>query len=179
MYILCQQTSPKRWFGNRTITSNCDVTISAHQMHMTTLCHWMKPPHEDFLRTPLAYNMSKTFFQGRRKFLQGGEALTLVAGLVTRLGMQTSHCRPDWYMGMYSGRRLVHFLLDNLKSSLVCLDNSAWEFDWCLGKLSDKQCLDNRKGTQQHAGADKGRLKRQILHPSAVKINCKSFFQVA
>jgi len=74
---------------------------------------------------------------------------------------------------------LVRFLLDNLKSSLVGLDNSAWEFDWCLGKLLDKQCLDNLKGTQQHAEADKGRLKGQILHPSAVKINCKSFFQVA
>jgi len=30
-----------------------DVTISAHQIQMTTLCHWMKPPHENFLRTPL------------------------------------------------------------------------------------------------------------------------------
>jgi len=39
--------------------------------------------------------------------------------------------------------------------------------------------LDNLKGTQQHAGADKGRLKGQILHPSAVKTNCKSFFEVA
>jgi len=53
MCILCQQTSPKRWFGNRTITSFCDVTNSAHQIQMTTLCRWMKPPHEKFLRTPL------------------------------------------------------------------------------------------------------------------------------
>ena len=30
MCILCQQTSPKRWFGNRTMTSFCDVTNSAH-----------------------------------------------------------------------------------------------------------------------------------------------------
>jgi len=79
-------------------------------------------------------------------------------------------------MGMYSERRLVRFLLDIFKSSLVGLDNSAWEFNWCLERLLDKRCLDNRKGTQQHAGADKGRLKGQILHPSAVKINCKSFF---
>jgi len=43
MCILCQQTSPKRWFGNRAMTSNCDVTISAHQIKMTTLCHWMNP----------------------------------------------------------------------------------------------------------------------------------------
>jgi len=41
---LCQQTSPKRWFGNRTMTSFCDVTNSAHQIQMTILCRWMKPP---------------------------------------------------------------------------------------------------------------------------------------
>jgi len=34
---LCQQTSPKRWFGNMEMTSNCDVTNSAHQMQMTTM----------------------------------------------------------------------------------------------------------------------------------------------
>jgi len=39
--------------------------------------------------------------------------------------------------------------------------------------------LNNRKGTQQHAGADKGRLKGQILHSSAVKIYCRSFCEVA
>jgi len=44
MCILCQQTSTKRWFGNRTMTSFRDVTNSAHQMQMTTLCRWMKPP---------------------------------------------------------------------------------------------------------------------------------------
>jgi len=43
MCILCQQTSPKHWFGNRTMTSFCAVTNSAHQMQMTTLCRWMKP----------------------------------------------------------------------------------------------------------------------------------------
>jgi len=53
MCILCQQTSPKRWFRNRTMTSFCDVTNSAHQIQMTTLCHWMKTPHEKFLRKPL------------------------------------------------------------------------------------------------------------------------------
>jgi len=42
--ILCQRTSLKRWFGNRTMTSNCNVTNSAQQIQMTTLCHWMKPP---------------------------------------------------------------------------------------------------------------------------------------
>ena len=78
-------------------------------------------------------------------------------------------------MGMHSERRLARFLLDFLKSSLVGLDNSVWEFDSCL----EKRCLDNRKGTQQPAGADKGRLKGQILHPSAVKIYCRSFCEVA
>ena len=41
-----------------------------------------------------------------------------------------------------------------------------------LGKVLDKRYVDNRKGTQQHPGADKGKLKGYILHPSAVKINC-------
>jgi len=35
------------------MTSNCDVTKSAHQMQMTTICHRMKRPHENFQRTPL------------------------------------------------------------------------------------------------------------------------------
>ena len=48
-------------------------------------------------------------------------------------------------MGMYSERRLVRFLLDILKSSQVGLDKSAWELDWCLERLLDKRCLDNRK----------------------------------
>jgi len=46
--ILCQQTSPKRWFGNRTMTSFCDVTNSAHQIQMTTLCRWMNSPMKSF-----------------------------------------------------------------------------------------------------------------------------------
>ena len=61
-----------------------------------------------------AYNMPMKFFQGGSKFFQEGEALPLVTGLVTRsLGMQKSHCRPrlDWYMGLYSERLLVRFLL--------------------------------------------------------------------
>ena len=77
-----------------------------------------------------AYNMSKTFLQGGRVFFQWGETLLLVTALVTTgLGMQTSHCRPDCYMGMYSGRFLVRFLFHILKSSLIGLDNPAWEFD--------------------------------------------------
>ena len=127
-----------------------------------------------------AYNMSKTFFQVERKFFQGREALLLVTDLVARwLGMQTSHQRQDRYMGMYSERLLVRFLLDILKSSLVGLDNSAWEFVWFWERLSNKRCLVKRKGTQQHAGADKGRLKEYIIYPSAVKINCKSSCEVA
>jgi len=42
--ILCSHTSPKRWFGNMNMTSNCDVTNSTHQIQMTTICHWMSPP---------------------------------------------------------------------------------------------------------------------------------------
>jgi len=46
--ILCQQTSPKRWFVNMNMTSNRDVTNSAHQIQMTTICHWMNPPRKNF-----------------------------------------------------------------------------------------------------------------------------------
>jgi len=57
-----------------------------------------------------AYDMSKTFFQEKEKFLHGGKALPLVTGLVTiLLGMETSHCRLDWYMGMCVERRFVFF----------------------------------------------------------------------
>jgi len=35
--LLCQQTSPKRWFGNVEMTSNSDVTNSANQIQMTTI----------------------------------------------------------------------------------------------------------------------------------------------
>ena len=43
----------KTLFGKINMTSNCDVTNNAHQIQMTTTCHWMKPPHESFLRTQL------------------------------------------------------------------------------------------------------------------------------
>ena len=49
--LLCQQTSPKRWMGNVKMASDCEVTKSAYQVQMTTICHWMKPAHENFLRT--------------------------------------------------------------------------------------------------------------------------------
>jgi len=52
-YELCQQTSPKRWLGSRNMTLNSDVTNSPHQIQMTTIRHWINPPHENFLRTPL------------------------------------------------------------------------------------------------------------------------------
>jgi len=31
-------------FGNFNMTSNCDVKNSAHQIQITTICHWMEPP---------------------------------------------------------------------------------------------------------------------------------------
>ena len=43
------------------VTSNCDVTNSAHQMQMTTIWPWTKTPHENFLRTPL--NTRLRFFR--------------------------------------------------------------------------------------------------------------------
>jgi len=36
--------------------SNRDVTNIAHQIQMTTTCHGMKPPNENFLRTLLLHN---------------------------------------------------------------------------------------------------------------------------
>jgi len=79
MCILCQQTSPKRWFGNRTMTSNCDVTNSAHQIQMTTLCHWMNPPMKSFcvrhwmnakqgLMPPIPSKFHKSFQSRRQAF---------------------------------------------------------------------------------------------------------------
>jgi len=66
-----------------------------------------------------------------------------------------------------------------MKSSRAGLDNFAQEFDWYWGRLLDQRCLDNQIGAQRHAGADKGRFKGYIIHPSAVKIICKSFCEVA
>jgi len=57
-------------------------------------------------------------------------------------------------MDMHSERLLVRFLLDTLKSSLVPLDNSAWEFDWRWESVLDQRCLDNQKGTQKYVGDD-------------------------
>ena len=37
--MLCQQTSPKRWFANVNMTSYCDVTKSAFSVLMTTIRH--------------------------------------------------------------------------------------------------------------------------------------------
>ena len=42
--LLCQGSSPKRWFGNMEMASNCDVTNSEHQMQMTTTWPWTKTP---------------------------------------------------------------------------------------------------------------------------------------
>jgi len=33
--------------------SNCDVTNSALQIQMATMCYSVKPPHENFQRMPL------------------------------------------------------------------------------------------------------------------------------
>ena len=35
------------------MTSHCDVTNSENQIQMAAMYHWMKPPQENFLRTPL------------------------------------------------------------------------------------------------------------------------------
>jgi len=58
-YAYYVNKQPKRWFGNMEITSICDVTNSAHQIQMTTVWPWTKPPHENFLRTPLRTRWGK------------------------------------------------------------------------------------------------------------------------
>jgi len=37
--MLCQQTSPKRWFANVNMTSRCDVASSVYTVTMTTIRH--------------------------------------------------------------------------------------------------------------------------------------------
>jgi len=37
--MLCQQTSPKRWFANVNMTSYCDITNSLYPVTMTTIRH--------------------------------------------------------------------------------------------------------------------------------------------
>jgi len=73
-------------------------------------------------------------------------------------------------MFMYSERLLARFLLDILKS-LVGLDILLGTLIH-VGKGIRQSIFGQSKGTQQHARADKGRLKGYILHPSVVKINC-------
>ena len=46
--ILCKKTSPKLWFGNMNMTSNCDVANSPYKIQITIMCHWMKPPTKIF-----------------------------------------------------------------------------------------------------------------------------------
>jgi len=121
-----------------------------------------------------AYNMSKTFFSGWRKLFQWGEALLLVMDLVTMIRYAGITLQARLLYG-YVFRKISGFLFDILKSSLIGLDNSAWKFDWCWESVLDKRCSDNRKGTQQLARADKGRLIGYIIQPLAVKIDCKSF----
>jgi len=39
IYMLCNQTSPKRWLANMNTTSYCDVTNSVYPVTMTTIRH--------------------------------------------------------------------------------------------------------------------------------------------
>jgi len=60
MCMFCQETSPKHWFGNRTMTSNCDVTKTAHQIQMTTHATEWKPLWK-FAAYATGYIISKYF----------------------------------------------------------------------------------------------------------------------
>jgi len=73
MCILCQQTSPKRWFGNRTTTSKCDVIISAHQIQI-----YPTPLNEPSPWKFSAYATAVRFWLlGRSSNQQGAHKLTL------------------------------------------------------------------------------------------------------
>jgi len=39
--MLCQQTSPIRWFANVNMASYCDVTNSVYPVTMTTIRHYL------------------------------------------------------------------------------------------------------------------------------------------
>ena len=53
--LLCQQTL----LENMNMTSNYDVTNSAHQIQITTICHWMKPPPLQFYAYSLVLARSR------------------------------------------------------------------------------------------------------------------------
>ena len=86
IYLLCQQTSTKRWFEKMNMTSNCDVTKSAHQIQMKIICHWMKPPPWNFFAYATVFHcsLSSVANQIRLKidFLQLQKLFTAV-GIVT------------------------------------------------------------------------------------------------
>ena len=72
------------------MTSNCDVTTT-HIKKMTTIRHWFKPPHENFLRTPLseAHKCARVgyIFYYEASQIQNinqmsGEALSIVSDLL-------------------------------------------------------------------------------------------------
>jgi len=66
-------------------------------------------------KTMVMHAICPRHLSGGGEFFQGGEALPLLTGVVTRwLGMQKSRCILDWCMGMNSERRLVRFHLDIL-----------------------------------------------------------------
>ena len=59
-------TSSKHWFGNRNMTSNCDVTNSAHQIQMTAIYHWMKTPRK-FSAYAIGWKYGKVLATGLTK----------------------------------------------------------------------------------------------------------------
>jgi len=65
---------------------------------------------------------------------------------------------------MYSERRLVRFLLDILKSPLVSLDNSAWEFD--VGKGIRQTTFGQSKGYPTACRGWQGEIEK--IHPPPI-----------
>jgi len=82
--LLCQQTSPKRSFGNMEMTSNCDVINSTPNTndHHITLNHTL--PHENFLRTPLKLSLSLAAFFFDQTLFSDSILLSITCTSVTR-----------------------------------------------------------------------------------------------
>ena len=83
-----------------TMTSNCHVTKSEHQIQMTTICHWITPPHENFLRTPLPLTTwRQTLVMDRHDWenVMPRKRYTKIG--VNRLSSIKNHCQRDKAFG--------------------------------------------------------------------------------
>jgi len=87
---------------------------SPHQIQMTTICHWMKPPHGNFLRTPL---FTKSLF--------------CLCRLLSPYGITEGGCWIRWRIRDVFLTALFHFLWQHSFSAfqlLVSALRTSWSF---------------------------------------------------